>query len=322
MYSHVETVLIFLFIAILIVFGVFLNSIVLIVYCKFFSKYTSVSLLIFLALTNLFSSMVVLPMIGIEELTTFDKTLIYCNLHYFFSYTTSSLSIVCLVLIAYECFQIINSTKKIINITKRTKLIGFLLTMGAFIYAIVSCLFVKINTYNKCTGTSFTLNVFVTCTLFFFYVTITVYYAKIYYIVRQNRRKVTFFASSGLQKKKLSQVSVISHTASTTPQNAAEMSKIIKKNFKVIRNTWNSSRKFILVTVLYLVTWSPWTLVKIFKFKDSESDIVSFFLETLCFTNNIFNPLIYSFMSKTFRNDLMEIVRSIKNKISNKCSLN
>ena len=314
MYNNLETVFIACFIGILFVFGCGLNTIVLIVYGKFFSKYTSVSLLIYLAITNLLSSLIVVPLIGLEELTTYSKNKIYCSFYFFFTYATSSLSIVCLVLIAYECFQIISSNKKIINITVSTKIMALVLTAGAIWYSIVACVFVKINDDRNCQGNSFVLNVIMAATLLVFFLFIVIYYIKIYLLVRTNRAKVTFLSN---QMKKFSQVNIISMNATTTP-NAADMPTNVKKNLKNIRNIWNILRKLILITLLYLVTWTPWMLVKILTFSEKRSRVISFFLESFCYLNNVFNPLIYSFMSKTFRTDLLELKRTIIRKILNK----
>jgi hypothetical protein len=316
MYNNLEIVSIGCFIGILFVFGSGLNIIVLIVYSKFFSKYTSVSLLIYLAITNLLSSLIVVTLIGVEELTSYRKDITYCSLYFFFTYSTSSLSIVCLILIAYECYQIISSTKKIINITMRTKIMALVLTVGAILFSIVACFFVKINEEHKCQGNSFVLNVIMAAMLVIFFLFIAVYYVKIYFIVRKNRAKVTFVSN---QMKKFSQasVNVVSPHATTTP-NVAGVSSTVKKNFKTIRNIWSISRKLIFISLLYIVTWAPWTLVRILNFNEKGSQVLSFFLESLCYLNNIFNPVIYSFMSKTFRADLLELKGTIQRYMLNK----
>ena len=71
-----------------------------------------------------------------------------------------------------------------------------------------------------------------------------------------------------------------------------------------IRKDWKVARMFFLVTLCFILTWIPWVFVSL-DILDDDKILVN----TYCL-NNIINPVIYSFLSKSFRKDFSNLIVS------------
>lgn len=71
-----------------------------------------------------------------------------------------------------------------------------------------------------------------------------------------------------------------------------------------IKKDWKVARMFSLVTAVFILTWIPWVIMIL--------DLVQYdpILINLYFLNNIINPVIYSFLSKSFRRDFWGMILS------------
>ena len=246
MFSSLKFTIVFIYISIIFILGSFLNTIVLIVYSKYQKNYSFVFLLISLTLLNLSSSIIQVPLVSFNELQMFPVNLSYCRCEYFISYFLNGQSVVCLVLIAYECFQMINANKKLIGITRRTKIIASILFSLGTLYSIAVIINIDIDIdigkqTKRCTFKSeMPFTIMSALILSTFLVFISFFYLKIYLIVRNNANKV----SCSIKKSTVKKLSQLSFPA---VESKTDSDKNKNKNYMNIRKSWNITRKFLLV---------------------------------------------------------------------------
>ena len=109
MNSYNVTILVFT--GFIFVIGSVLNFIVLMVYKRFHRNYSSVILLVSLAICNLFNSFIIAPLVALSELEDFiEKSVAYCQVYMFFLYSANSFNISFLTLIAFDRLKIISKS--------------------------------------------------------------------------------------------------------------------------------------------------------------------------------------------------------------------
>ena len=109
MNSYNVTILVFT--GFIFVIGSVLNFIVLMVYKRFHRNYSSVILLVSLAICNLFNSFIIAPLVALSELEYFiEKSVAYCQVYMFFLYSANSFSTPFLTLIALDRLKTISKS--------------------------------------------------------------------------------------------------------------------------------------------------------------------------------------------------------------------
>jgi len=247
MFSSLEFTIVFIYISIIFILGSFLNTIVLIVYAKYQKNYSFVFLLISLTLLNLSSAIIQVPLVSFNELQMFPVNRAYCRFEYFISYFINGQSVVCLVLIAYECFQMINANKKLIGITRRTKIIALILFSLCTLYCIAVIINIDIGKQTqRCMFISETPFTIMSATILStFLVFISVFYLKIYLIVRNNANKVSCSIKRSTVKK-------LSELSFRIVESKTDSDKNKNKNYANVRKSWNITRKFLLVKKIFI----------------------------------------------------------------------
>lgn len=81
-----------------------------------------------------------------------------------------------------------------------------------------------------------------------------------------------------------------------------------------IRKDWKVAQMFLLITILFIFSWTPWILTSLRVIDENVIVVNTYFL------NNVINPLIYAFLSKTFRNEFFALFCNNKNKNSSSSS--
>lgn len=245
MFSSLELTIFLIYVLIMFVFGSLLNTIVLIVYFKYPKNYPFVFILISLTLLNLSSSILQVPLLSAYELQMFPVNVAYCRFEYFVSYFINGQSLTALVLIAYECYTMINESKKLSGIRMRTKIAGSILFWLGTLYPIAVIIRVDIDKKtNQCLlNPELLFTILSALIIFVFLVFISVFYLKLYCIVRKHANKVSFSIKRSVVKK-LGELSL------TQSRNDSDKQK--NKNYANIRKSWNITRKFLLVVNIFL----------------------------------------------------------------------
>nr|QVK45741.1 G protein-coupled receptor [Proales similis] len=71
----------------------------------------------------------------------------------------------------------------------------------------------------------------------------------------------------------------------------------------MIRKDWRVAQVFFLITVLFILTWIPWLITSLQLVPENNILFNSYLL------NNVLNPVMYSFLSKRFRSELLKTAR-------------
>ena len=325
------------------VLGTFTNLPIVLVYRKKYFKNSCLYLLFALSIVDLLTAAIVVP---VTLLTTVNELYIsnrfYCGISYFLRYFSHSLSVVLLVIIAFERYNTLSATTatklqlvqtSLIHKSKRATIIVFLLCFSVS----MGCFYFYENTPTQCksTETAFYYNLSCSIILGFFLLLLIVLYVKIYLIVRQNTRRIlneilhaketksnitpspqpfqidyisksrkNFAANRLVQihqdEGNIIQVFTIEKEVPTSNSNTKRPSVFTA----FVRKDWQVARMFLLVTALFILTWIPWVLT-IFTLVEEH-----FIIEKSYFLNNIINPMIYSFWSKSVRRDLYTMFKS------------
>ncbi|CAF1070247.1 unnamed protein product [Brachionus calyciflorus] len=72
-----------------------------------------------------------------------------------------------------------------------------------------------------------------------------------------------------------------------------------------LRKDWQVAKMFCLVTVAFVLSWIPWVFTTIDILPEDK------LFSNIYLINNVINPVIYSFLSKSFRNDFRTLAKSL-----------
>lgn len=286
----------------IIVFGTGANLVLLVVYANHHEKYSSLLFLFALALVNCVSSLVVVPIIIFDFFFQVLVNMLDCKVAWFFISFSNSIAIFLIILISFERLRnICLSLKKSYFLFEiyNDKLALLVALLAAFVISVFSSAFYQMES-EGCKNAD-RVYIYLSMTLlilvFIFLCTANV---KIYLIVARSCRKVSNF-----------QISISSDVLYyPNPKHNLDL-KMTRKNL-TLRKDWKIARRFLLITIIYIITWIPWLVVELCNDLRQRKEYEIF--RNFYFLNNITDPVIYAFMSRYFRNDLLALFRSIINK--------
>ena len=244
--------------------GSSLNLILLLVYRKYPSNYSSIWLITCLALLNFISSILVVPMVVVHHQNTYTKSDLYCGAYSFVQYLINSIPVIFLLLISFERLRnILMATTHSANIqllkAYNSKIAALCAILFSFVFASFSFFCFKLNNNkNKCYEDDYSVFTIVSVAiLILIFLLLCAIYVQVYIIVAKSSKRVNNFSlknnrlfnTSNLLFNKSS--NLVSNQVVPCDDTAIRVPvQLIKSNSRSIsiRKDWKVAKKFILVS--------------------------------------------------------------------------
>jgi hypothetical protein len=253
-------ILFLVYMSLIFFFGSSLNLMLILVYRKYPSNYSSIWLIASLAFFNFISSILVVPFVVVHHQNIYAKSDIYCGAYSFMQYLINSTPVILLFLIAFERLRnILISTHAKFHFLKaynsKTAVLSAILFSLVFSSFAFFCFKIN-NKNNKCYEDDYSVYTIVSVAiLILVFILLCAIYVQVYIIVAKSSKRVSDFSSKNNKLFNATNFlfnkssNLISNQVLPDDTNIRAPVQLLKFNSKAtsIRKDWKIAKKFILV---------------------------------------------------------------------------